>query len=395
MHGSVSTASSPDRGLPAGSGERAVSPPAGRISVVHVAVPAPVGGMESVLRSLAASQARHGLAVGVALVELPGVDTTEMREYMAEAGVDIEHIRIPARAYLRERRGVRDYLRRRRPTVVHTHSYRPDVIDAPIARRLGIPTVTTLHGSSFMAGSLTGEFLQRRAIRQFDGIVAVSTPLVGWATGLGVRPERVHLVPNAVVNEGALSREAAREHLDLPQDEKVIGWVARMIPIKAADVFVRALGEVGDVGPWRAVIIGDGPERERCEAIAREVGVEGKLEFKGLVPSARKYLRAFDVLALTSHSEGTPMTLLEAMVAGVPIVATRVGGVPELLGDGGGRLAEPDDPTSVAAALTEWLTDRDAALAGAGLAEKRAAAEYSGEAWAEAHERVYEAAAGL
>jgi glycosyltransferase involved in cell wall biosynthesis len=240
-----------------------------------------------------------------------------------------------------------------------------------------------------MLGSRIGEWLQARALKRFDGVVAVSRVLAESLPSAGVPAERVHLIPNGWVREPVLGRDAARAALGLSDGRKVIGWIGRMIPVKAADVFVEALARLGGSDDWRAYLIGDGPERQACEDLARRLGVADRITFAGLVPGARRYVRALDVLALSSHSEGTPMTLLEAMAEEVPIVATEVGGVADLLGPDGGRLARAADPDGLAAALRAVLDHPAEAGAAAARARARMEGEYDGDTWAARHEEVY------
>jgi glycosyltransferase involved in cell wall biosynthesis len=231
-----------------------------------------------------------------------------------------------------ERRAVRDVLQSLRPDLVHSHGFRPDVLDSGIARRLGIPTVTTIHGESFMGGrTRLYEWLQWRNHRRFDAVIAVSTRLRETALSRGVRENRVHLIRNAwPVGVSFASREAARRELGLSPREVAVGWLGRMIPVKGADVFLRALAEPG--GPQvTAVLIGDGSERSRLESLAAELGLGTRVRFVGAIEGGARLLPAFDAFALSSRSEGTPIVLFEAMTAGVPIVASKVGGIPDVV----------------------------------------------------------------
>ena len=119
------------------------------LSILHIANPGPVGGLERVLQALAIGQCRRGHRVRVALVVEPAQEQHSLVDPLRAAGVEVEILRLPARAYLRERRLIRELCARFRPDVVHTHGYRPDLLDAGIARSMGVPTVTTVHGSSF------------------------------------------------------------------------------------------------------------------------------------------------------------------------------------------------------------------------------------------------------
>src|SRR6266849_1325824 len=146
--------------------------------VLHVLAAGEVGGLERVVRSLAAGHRALGHAVRVAAVLEPRSSTHPFVRALDGEGLEIIAITVERRAYLKERAAVAALCSRLHPDVVHTHGYRADIVDAGVARRLGIPTVTTVHG--FTGGDWKNrlyESLQRRALRRFDAVVAVSRPL--------------------------------------------------------------------------------------------------------------------------------------------------------------------------------------------------------------------------
>jgi glycosyltransferase involved in cell wall biosynthesis len=279
------------------------------------------------------------------------------------------------------------------PDVVHSHGYRTDVVDGDAIRRLGVPSVATAHG--FTAGPWRNrlyEYLQRRALRRFDAVIAVSRPLRDALVRAGVPAERVHLVPNAWMRiVEPLDRAAARAALGLPAEGFVVGWVGRVSREKGLDVLVEALSALGDL-QLTVCAIGAGGERPAVEARARQLGVAGRVHWAGLVSEAARYLRAFDVFALCSRTEGIPIALMEAMAADVPVVATRVGGVPTVVGEAHALLVDPEDPEALANAIRQIREFGPAAAARARAAKQRLLAEFSPEAWLERHEEIYRAA---
>jgi glycosyltransferase involved in cell wall biosynthesis len=139
----------------------------------------------------------------------------------------------------------------------------------------------------------------------------------------------------------------------------VIGVVARLQPEKGVDVFLQAAGLISSRYPRaRYMIVGDGPERSRLAARARSLGLEGVVRFPGAPPDARSLLPDMDLLVVPSRSEGSPLVVLEAMEAGLPVVATRVGGIPEQIGhEREGLLVPPDNAEALAAAVLRLLDD--------------------------------------
>jgi len=291
---------------------------------------------------------------------------------------------------MRERAATLDLVRRLRPVVVHTHGYPPDLVDASAARRLGIPTVTTVHG--FTGGGWRNrlyERLQRRAYRRFDAVVVVSRPLVEELTRDGVPPHRVHFVQNAWQEATPLlDRATARRALGLRADAFVIGWVGRLSAEKGPDVLLDALVNLTDL-PVTVSVVGDGPERRALAARAPRFGVEPLVRLHGAVPDAGRLFAAFDVFVLSSHTEGTPIVLFEAMAAGVPIVTARVGGVPDVVSSAEAALVSPADPVALAAAIRAVYRDPAVARARATRARVRLLTNFTVPPWIRRYDAIY------
>jgi glycosyltransferase involved in cell wall biosynthesis len=292
---------------------------------------------------------------------------------------------------LAERRALSKLFRRECPDVVHTHGYRIDLLDRRVAAKLGIPTVTTVHGAS-KTGGLKGalfEWLQRRNYRRFSAVVAVSDPLFAETLADGVPRDRLHLIRNAWGGQRApLSREEARHRMGVASDEQVVGWVGRLIPVKGADVLIRAAALLPRPCPTIA-LVGYGPELQRLRTLAVEQGVGEAVRFYTDIRDAGRYFSAFDTFALTSRSEGLPIVMLEAMAARTPIVATEVGGLPDALRGGAGWLCPPEDPEALALAIHSSLEDRQEAEQRAERGTQRLEKEFSIGSFLDLYEDVY------
>lgn len=363
------------------------------LSVVHVCAPADVGGLERVVQGLATGLARRGHDVSVVAVVEPGSDPSPLFLPIEREGVRTVALELPGRAYIQERRHVARLLDELQPSVLHTHGYRPDLLHGGWARRKGIATVSTLHGSSRMGGlSHVFEWLQERALRRFDAVVAVSPPLVETLLGKGVPRARIHAIPSGwMPPERHLTRTQARREMGLtPAGPKVIGWVGRLIPIKGCDVFLRALALIR-ASDWKACVIGDGPERAGLEQLTHDLGLEQHVIFYGALPEAARLFHAFDLFVLSSRSEGTPMVILEAMGAQVPIVATRVGGIPDMLSSEQEEawLALSESPESLAQAITDALLHTDEAQSRGSRAFDRLMRDFDTQLWIRRHEEAY------
>lgn len=361
------------------------------MKVLHCVAPAQVGGLERVVQALAVGQRGAGIDARVAaVVDRAHADGHPLLHSLEGARVPVTRIVLPPRAYLAERARVRALCREMCPSVVHTHGYRPDVLDAGVARRLGIPVVTTVHG--FTRGGWKNrlyEHLQRRAFRRFDAVVAVSRALADTLVTGGTPGDRVHVILNAWSGEAPLAdRAVARRELGMPADGFGIGWVGRLSHEKGADVLLDALARLSDL-PCRVCFVGDGVEREPLERHAARLGVAHRTAWRGLVPGAGRLLRAFDVFVQSSRAEGMPMALFEAMAAEVPIVATAVGGVPDVLSADEAILVPPNDPAALAAGIRHVVADPAGAAARAGAARARLERDFAPARWLERYAALY------
>jgi glycosyltransferase involved in cell wall biosynthesis len=361
-------------------------------SIVHLLAPAPVGGLERVVSALALGQLRRGHRVCVVMFAYGPGELPLARE-MSAAGIAHRVVRVPARGYLAERRASRVVLAELRPDIVHTHGFRVDLVSGPVARALGIPSVATVHGRT--GGGLKMrlyEWAQYTSLRRRDAVVAVSRPLVGILGRHGVRSDRIHLIANAWADGASgLTRAAARQSLgigELDPAAAIVGFVGRLSREKGADVLIRAIAALRDRA-IHAVILGDGSEAAVLEQLATRLGVRDRVHFRGTVPDAGRLLAALDVFVLSSRTEGTPIALFEAIAAGIPVVATRVGGVPDVVSEREALLVPSEHPAALAAAISDALANKPAARARATAAAARLRTSFTAEPWLDRHDALY------
>lgn len=357
-----------------------------RLNILLVTAPAPVGGLETVVASLATGLAGRGHRVTVAASV--GPDPHPFVDRLRVGGIAV----VPTpEDHGAERRALIALAGEVGAGVVHSHGYRSDVMVRSARGKLRRPIVSTVHG--FTGGGAKNRFyewLQVRAFRGFDGVVAVSRPLEKELSESGVPPDRLHLIPNCLAVAGQpLSPAAARARLPHAASGRLIGWAGRLGLEKGCDVFLDALATIREA-EWTAIVLGAGPEAAVLMERARRLGLEGRVVWAGVVPSAGAVFPAFDVFALSSRTEGTPMVVLEAMASGTPVVASSVGGVPDLLSEGpAGWLVPPGNPEALGAALRHALDDRDEARRRAERARSRALDAYAVEPWLDRYEAVY------
>ncbi|HUU46839.1 MAG TPA: glycosyltransferase family 4 protein [Acidobacteriota bacterium] len=174
---------------------------------------------------------------------------------------------------------------------------------------------------------------------------------------------RTTVIPNGVPDITAPSLEdvqAARTRLGVAADERIILYVGRLLPAKGVDVLVRAFGPPAAASPdVRLIMVGTGPEEETLHGLASESGIADRITFAGFTDDPSDYFTACDLLVLPSRFETFGFVLLEAMARAKPIVATRVGGVPEVTGDDSALLVGADDPNALSEAMSTLLRDHE------------------------------------
>ena len=304
----------------------------------------------------------------------------ESMAFIADAkGVRIEVIDELARSIspLRDARAVwklAQLIRRERPTILHTHTAKAGAVGrvaALLAGRARPPIVVhTFHGHV-----LRGYFnrVATFGFRTLERLLAYATTRL-----IAVSPEvrddlvRLHVAPAskfAVIRLGieldqrvggdAAGRTETRRVLGLPGDPFVVGWVGRMTAVKRTDLVVEVLRElVGRGVDARLLLVGDGPDRDHLERYAHELGVIKRCLFLGYQEEVGRFYDAIDALLLPSVNEGTPVSVIEALAAERPAVATRVGGTPDVIRDGvDGFLVDSADPGELAERLAELARD--------------------------------------
>lgn len=361
--------------------------------ILHVLAPAAFGGLEQVVAALATGQEARGHKVHVAAISDAFAPAPPLVGQLRSAGVTVHEIPLHGRSYVGLTRAIRQLADSIEPDVIHTHGYVPDVLLGITQRRRSPALVTTAHG--FTGGDLKNrvyEWLQIRSHRRFDAVIAVSTPIRDRLTRAGVRVSQSHVVRNAIpAPPPRIPANEARRMLGIPASAFSIGWIGRLSHEKGPDVLARALPLLSDT-PAHTTFIGDGSERANAVATVGSLGLVERVKFVGVMPDAARLLSAFDVLVLSSRTEGTPITLLEAMGAGVPVVATAVGGIPDVVSSSEALLVPSEDTSALAAAIRAVFTDGDAAQERAKRAQRSLETSHSTLPWLEAHDRVYASA---
>lgn len=371
-----------------------VGTPRPRIRVTHVVFGLDRGGLESIIGALAKQFSGSGVAMSVITLNgFPGRVGARIRP-------EVEHFQvvrpIPKLSMVLPL-GLARCIRRTRPDVVHLHSG-AWFKGVAAARLAGVKRVVYTEHGLLPHESALGRWVRKRAAAWTDVVIPVSTRLRRHLIEVeGVPDDRVHMIENGVDVDRYCPGpypEGLRETLGIPPDSFVIGSVGRLAPVKAYHDLMRAYAQVrlltGNARPMYLVICGEGRERESLERLAGELGIADTVRLPGWVDDPTPYYRLFHVFALTSSSEGSPVSLLEAMSCGVVPVVTAVGTMASTLGP---ELAEQSvtsgDIDAIANRLHNTVLQGDRRVRLARLARARVEREFSVKRMAEKYERVY------
>ncbi|MEM1030730.1 MAG: glycosyltransferase [Myxococcota bacterium] len=353
--------------------------PAPRLTIAHVLLSLSVGGGERLALLLAAHQAAAGHRVLAVTFEEPPAGP--LGEEFLDAGVEVR--RIPKRRHGLDRAlypHLTAFFRRERITVVHAHNPVPLIYGALPARLAGARLVYTHHGPNPTTPRRL--VLRRAAGRLAHAYVAVSEDTREAAlANREVDPGKLSVLINATdtarFHPDVARRRAVRAAWGLGDDAVVVGSVGRLAAEKNHVLLIDALAP--RLGPtMRLVLAGDGAEREAIAARAAALGVGDFVHRLGMVRDVPGVLNGFDVFALSSAWEGLPLVLVEAMATSLPVVATAVGGVVNVVVEGEtGTLVPAGDVAAMRAALARLCDDPERRAAWGAAGRRRAERDYS------------------
>ncbi len=349
------------------------------------------GGAELVVLRLAIELRRRGHQV-VPVGPIDGVGW--LGERFREAGFEPEQFGLRRAVDVSGPARLAELLARRGVQAVHSHEFTMCVYGAAAAKRLGVPHITTMHGSQTMTRALRRRAALRWAYRRSRAVVAVSEATrVQLRQDLGLRADALTLVRNGVpVVRG--DRARARAEFGLRDHDVMVLAVGNLDPRKGHRVLLTALQQLTAAGidtPWHLVIAGGrgGPEREPLLAFAAEHGLADRVHVLGQREDVPDLQAGADVFAMPSLWEGLPLALLEGMIAGNACIASRTSGIPEAITDGEhGVLVPPGEVEPLAQALVPLLTDAGLRERLGAAAHRRAMQEFTIEAMTDRYEAL-------
>ena len=290
-------------------------------------------------------------------------------------------------------------LRWERVSLLHCHQYTSFFYGA-LASLFSPATrvLFTEHGRAYPdIVSLKRRLANRVLVRLADGMTCVSNAVKQALVTLeGLPAERIEIIYNGVDTQRyavfTLSRQALHAELGIAGEDLIVGTVGRLDPVKDHPMLLRAFARVhARIPRTHLVIVGDGAMRDTLEQLARALRIEHAVSFLGFRSDVPRLLGLYDVFALSSHNEGMPVTILEAMSAAVPVVATAVGDNPYVVVDGiTGIICPPEDAASFADALTSLLEDPSKRQRMGNAGRQRVLREFTAERMAHNYWQVYE-----
>jgi L-malate glycosyltransferase len=349
------------------------------------------GGAERLQRTFAEAIEPHEVELTVITLR-EGLPESEAE--LRDLGVRV--VSFPAKTFgdLRRARHVVRFVRKQRFDLLHAHLVRSTILAGIAGAASRTPVVATLHNTQRRSG--VGPVLQaaeRCVLRR----VAKRVIAVGWETARAQRHalggRAIDVIPNAVAEAPVLSareRVETRRELGVPDGAPLLITVARLVPQKAIPDLLHAFAQLPTRDPAPQLrIVGRGRLEDHLAREIPRLGLGDRAQLVGLRGDVPRLLASSDLYVSSSHWEGLPVAILEAMAAGLPVVATRVGDAPRALGVDSGVLVAPRDPEALARAISRLLADpirlRELGTAG----RTRARAEFGARAWAERHLALY------
>lgn len=317
----------------------------GPLRIVHGVLNLDVGGLERFVISLAEQARANGHTVMIICVDRPGT----LADQANHSGIEVHCLHAdPARRKAAIPKAC-ELLRSLQPDLLHTHQVGAANVLGEAARSLAIPVIHTEHGNAFQRGrgwlhQLKLRILYQRTARLLEHWVCVSDEirkaLARWKT---VPSAKLQVMPNGVsLVDTFTDRTSTRQELGIAPDTFVFGSVGRLNEVKQYHFMIQALKQLRDQHlDTHLLLVGDGPERAALQQLASDLQVADRVTFAGYQPSPERFLDAMDLFALTSRSEGFPVSVLEAWALSKPVIVPAVGALPEMIHHGVNGLLYP------------------------------------------------------
>jgi glycosyltransferase involved in cell wall biosynthesis len=332
------------------------------MKILHLISSGGMYGAETMLLNLCKSLDKLKHKVRIAVFRNEHRAHLEIAVCLRNIGLAVTEIPCSGRLDLRAIRAVRKLIESEQADVVHSHGYKADIYACIATLFTSTRLVSTAHnwtGKSEVPQIYNK--LDRVALRWFDRIVAVSGGVAEILRDSGIPSEKIAQIANGIDTEYLDGTEAGLSGAPKNGTPVSIGLVGRLVEEKGGDCFLRAAAALLPQFPrTRFMLIGEGPERSTLESLAQKLGINGHVIFTGHLNDMPTLYASLDICVLPSLKEGMPMTILEAMAAGKPVVCTAVGEIPNVVNTGmEGILIRPGSVAELSNALAQLLGDAD------------------------------------
>jgi glycosyltransferase involved in cell wall biosynthesis len=358
--------------------------------VLHVLKVTGVAGAEQHLLALLPALRERGVDARLLGLDVAGSDAWRLYRALDDAGVPSAHVRCTLDVNPRMERDVVRAVRAAGPDLLHTHLVHGDVYGALAARIARVPYVSTRHNDDrYQLGPF--RFVDRAFASGARRLIAISDAVRRFLVAAGLPGEKFETIRYGLDRAPAIPSELTPAAAGVPDDARLVLAVGRLIEQKDHATLLRAFAVAHQRHPDAMLaVLGDGPLRGRTEALVAELGLARAVFLPGRLET-RDWLERADIFAHSSRWEGFGIVLLEAMLAGLPVAATRVSAVPEIVADGKtGVLVDAEDVHALAAALAGLLADPERAQTFGRTGRERARTEFSVDRMTDATLALYE-----
>lgn len=310
--------------------------------VLHCVLSLDCGGLEQLVVQLSRGSLARGDRVEVLCLEKPGMLAHDLQQ----SGVTVYCInKTKGLHFNKTRRGIRELLSSMQPDVIHTHQIGVLFHVGMAVRKLGIPIIHSEHGKHYES-SIRRRWLGRIAARFTRCFVCVSSDIAKSVLKWRIAPaKRLRVIDNGIDIEQfstAVDRDIVRSELKIPGGTFIIGTVGRLADVKRQDVLIRAFAGLSSRNRnVHLIIVGEGPRRESLQCLISSLNIADRVHMVGYRSDRARFLKAMDIFALTSESEGMPLVVLEAWASGLAVICSHVGGLTKMIRSGENGLLFP------------------------------------------------------
>jgi len=364
------------------------------MNIFHLISSSGLLGAERVLLEIAEYSKRTGLEVGIGVFQNSQNPNLELAEVAKRQGLDVQVFPCNGRFDKKTIRMIKDYIDKSGVQILHSHNYKSNFYAWRALSNNNIQWVVTKHGRRFGPKLLIYNFLDGFIVRHADRVITVSKEIARKARLAGIDSKKICLIENGVNLErfrNNIPPDSIRESLRIKKDAFVVGTVGALTEEKGHLYLLKAIPKVVQRFPEVIFLfVGDGRERPSLEITTSHLNIKDRVIFAGMRKDVPEILSILNVFVLPSLNEGLPMALLEAQAAQIPVVATRVGAIPDVLEDGvTGILIPPKDPQAIAEAITMILSNKNFASEIAQKGFERVRDNFSSEKMGSKYHSIY------